>query len=679
MENQIPNSTDVSGLPKSQRVSAAKLASYLRDHMEAGHRLQQRDRVIWQKTHLILRGNHYFTSSGGVVRLIEKQPGQTFAYIPLLVPKMRWEIGRMGTNQLGVTVKARNASSPDGLMYEQRGQSILNSWKDEANLEAAYDSLCRKMMIYNLVGLYRFRDTFKKTITIRPIPGSELYPIPYDRGNSEWDQMDGLMWWSPVTRGWLEKEDELYERKYNKPRERPIAKLAGKFNSILSDQLMAAGRFGDGTSGDSYGKFDGAMVGRIWMRPSELYPHGVKAFMVEDEIVAIEVENTPQSVVMPANRLPVEPVWYHPTEGDFWGGDGFCGALIPAQLEANRQLSIIIDQTLKNRGWTFVNKDVVDVKDMFNSTTGVVPFSTIGGEQPMFEKLPMRLDGNVGAMLNLIQTVADTAAGHESGLVTGQAEGRIEGGPALNMLNANAQVGLQTVLGQVATSLRNTYRGVLDELRYVWPEDKIVQIVGPNNLGREIAIQRSQYPWSHQLRIEPTPLMPNGKITMINLLFQLRQMQSTSGGSDINELSSREFRKALSELGMAPPSMNYMTEAEQRIAQRINLLIGDGYQPSIPPASASDGRLILEDHRVAVAMLKDVVLHETFRLLGMPVQMALKAEMDFHRSYEQNMAQPDRFDDDIDMQDARASENTLEAIENDSTYDGIATYEGMPV
>jgi len=135
---------------------------------------------------------------------------------------------------------------------------------------------------------------------------------------------------------------------------------------------------------------------------------------------------------------------------------------------------------------------------------------------------------------------------------------------------------------------------------------------------------------------------------------------------------------------MAPPVMELENRAERRILWRIEQLIGDGQNPRIPPVGIDprNGQSTapeqdMENHAVAIEMLKDRILDPSFRIYSAAVKQALMTELQFHI---QRIAgvHPDNFDQDIQEADARRAEAFLEAAELDpSTTEGEMVLDGL--
>jgi len=132
------------------------------------------------------------------------------------------------------------------------------------------------------------------------------------------------------------------------------------------------------------------------------------------------------------------------------------------------------------------------------------------------------------------------------------------------------------------------------------------------------------------------------------------------------EVSSREFRQSLRRLNYLPPGISLADRADARIRTRINLLIGDTQKPAIGPAQGMNDRMVLEDHRLAVEMLKEVILDDSYLSFSPLVQKVLVAEFQFHRQLTiAGSEHPQAFDDDVQKLQSQQQEAFLSAAEAD--------------
>ena len=156
---------------------------------------------------------------------------------------------------------------------------------------------------------------------------------------------------------------------------------------------------------------------------------------------------------------------------------------------------------------------------------------------------------------------------------------------------------------------------------------------------------------------------------MIQLLFAMKEMRNDEGNGA--EITSREFRKSMMAMGMIPPAIDVTTKVEDRIGQRIELLINDGQQPAIAP---SNGPIQgFEHHAAAKDMLLEVVLDVSFGMYSPQVQNALVAELEFHVQRLEGIHRAiDIFDQGIEAVDSRRQEIDLHMQEtNADTASGM--------
>ena len=122
------------------------------------------------------------------------------------------------------------------------------------------------------------------------------------------------------------------------------------------------------------------------------------------------------------------------------------------------------------------------------------------------------------------------------------------------------------------------------------------------------------------------------------------------------------------ELKILPPGIDLSDRDESRIRTRVNLLINDGKKPAVKPANIEDPneRMKLENHKVALKILRDIILAESWNIYSPEVQQALWDEASFHQAFSYgSMEQPNNFDDDDEKLASIQSENFMSAEEAD--------------
>lgn len=661
-EGNLPNTSDLSGVSREERRSAKRIAQFLKEQYEKGLVMRRPHAKSWIGVNSIMAGYHYYRFNLGTYEILEpprEGSRNVRAVLPVMSPLYRWELGRLGATQIGITTLPVSGAGADVFAMATRGQLIMDAWSEEAELDEHDDQINQHLLYYGMAATYVYADNMRKTVRLRSIPGTEIFPIPYDATHV--DHGDGFMHWSWASKAWLERQDEMMERELGAGRFKRMADYAETSTVGFRDvsPTIGMGHLGGGRS-------DGALVGNCWIRPNPQNPDGEWMLMVGDELFRYQSghDEKGESNVFPRGRDPLHLTYYTKKPNDFWGC-GFCEELIGPQREANRQLSSIVRSALDNRELTLFNTSNVQIDDIQDDEAMYIPFQSSGYDQkvPPAIRLPaQQVTREVGSVLQVALDAAKRAAGHESGILYGQAEGRVEGGPATSIMNINAQTPLQPVLDRKKRMYQRVFPVVLDKLRETWGESRTIQVLGRARMAKEAKIARDQVPWSHQVRVDPSPMVAGGRHTMLQLLFSMKEMRSDDGSG--TEIKSHEFRKALMMQGMVPPGIDVSDEAEDRIRQRIELLINDGQTPAIRPSAGPIARY--EDHRLAIELLKPVILDPSFDLYGAAVKQSLVVELDFHmQSLDGHHRMVNIFDEGVDAVQARNMEQELYAMELD--------------
>ena len=676
---RIPNTDSVAGLRKDDRKSARQIAKYYRDQFERGLSIRRGRAIRWMQVLSILNGIHYFQIDAfGRWQPFAKprDPRKIRATVPMMEPFYRWEHGRLSANQLGVTATPTTGRGSDSFYRARLAEDVMAHWLEETDVEEIDDEANQQLLVYGFHALFNEKVPWQSQTYLRTFPGCELFPVPYDARN--WNEMDGIMRVLTVSNEWLEMQDELYRVRNNgQEPPRKMIDLSGSYSANMHSQFT-----GFSTSVQWNSKFNGATCLWVWRKPTQLNPYGEHLFMVEDEVFGYVsgLDESGRMIALQDGEIPLRPVYYIKKPHDWWGY-GFCEQLVSPQLEANRQMSQIIESARFGRGFVGYNSDMIDMKDIQDGTVGLIPFKSPGPEersQPLVAVNPIHVGHDVGAVINIVQEFARKAVGYESDILFGRQEGRTEGGPATSMLNANAQAPIQAVLDRKFRALKKVYRAILKDIKSVWPESKMIKAIGRDGVAREQLISRNAIPDADEIQLSPTPIVINGRNGMINLLFQLRQIPGDDGKTPI--VTSRELRRALLMLNMAPPGLELYDKAEQRIRWRIGQIINDGQQPGLPPAEQMMESQRIEDHKLAIEMLRESILDPGYLTYGPAVQQALLRELDFHQQMLGGLVQPDNFDNDNDLYDMRQAENMLEAAElNPFTTEGTFAPGGIPV
>jgi hypothetical protein len=668
---------DTAAIPKDQMRSAKKLAEHFYEHYEKGLGRRQSRAENWLRVEAIMRGHHWFRLRNGVLQFIQKDPDRIYAKLHIMKPMYRWEFGRISANVLGVQATASAEQGSVARHRARRAEYALGDWLEDDAVGAweVHKRSAQYLCYYGGGAFYPYPDKFRQQVFVRAFPFNELFPYPWD--SPTWYDASGIMRAVTVSKAWLEQQDELYEQTNGHARRMPLAKKAEARTAQMS--TSAPGFQGKYQLGQS---MEGATAIWIWLKPNEIYPDGLEAFMVNDQLVAIK-----QSLRL--RRIPLEPFYYTESPDDFWPS-GFCEDLIAPQLEANRQYSDILESARYDKAITFIDSEQVTVADIQASPDGLVEFNGAGGiygdKRPPFWRANA---GNVGRdvdkVLAIVMDHSRSSVGYESDIIFGQQEGRTEGGPATKILNTNAQAPLSPVMNNLYWAWKRVYGMVLDQLPDVWPEQKSVRVGGARNLGTEMMIRKDELPQSEQVILRPTQFLAGGQPELVNMLFTLRQTRSQDGKAFM--LTDREFRRSLSIMGMNPPGLDMVDKVEQRILWRIGGAIGDGTKPAdgFIPAHANMNRWRLEDHMAAVSILAETILDPSYEQYGPMVQQALQLELMFHEQLVGQQvgvtSQPDNFDDGAEREDMRLAENNAEAIENDpfSEQGKLVGIDGMPI
>lgn len=673
---RLPNTEAVASLDRDERRSATEIAKYHKEQLDKGLDMRRPHAIRWMQVLSILNGIHYFKiDSFGFWRPMLKDPRRTWAVVPLMEPYYRWEHGRLSSNQIGCTATPSTGQGNQAFYKTKIAQDVMNYWIDETSVSAVDDESNQQLLIFGGHVLFNEKVPWKQQTFARSWAFSELFPIPYDART--WEEMDGVARVATMSKEWLAMQDEMYERRYGT---KPPRKMADKTSARSMDMNS---RFTGFSSAIQWGgRLDGATCAWIWRKATPINPYGEYMFMVEDELFGYVSgrDERGRMIALQDGEIPLKPVYYIKKPNDWWP-TAFCSGLISPQLELNRQMSRVIESANINRGFLGYNSQLIRTTDIQESVTGLVPFNPPGIEERVPPLVPVpaaNVGKDVGAVMTLVNDFAKRAAAYESDIVMGQAEGRVEGGPATSLLNSNAQAPIQPVMDRKHRAYKQLFRNVYEDIREVWPPQKMIIAAGPEGLARQILVSRNELPDSHEVILSPTPQIVNGRNMFASLLMQLRAMPSDDGKPVIK---SSELRRGLQMLNMAPPGLTIFDPTEQRIRWRIGQLINDGAQPAIRPAMDQiNDPQVMENHMLAMELLKEAILDPAFSLYSPMVKKALMAELDFHRALTGNIRHPDAFDNDPEVHEARQADNMLEAAENNpETLEGIFAPGGLPL
>lgn len=651
----------VTTAPQKDRESIQAMGQWLWDSYNSALALRRPHAIVWTMVQSFLKGIHYFNIDGfGAWRPIPPKEDELRSIDPIMKPLFRHALGIFNSSKIGVTVRSLSTGS-DPVYKAVRAGNILESWIEEARVVSFADQANQILLTEGMVGFYRYVDQHRRTARLRALPSSELFPVPYDAKYI--DEASGIQHAIVVTKQWLELQDKIVERQLGHTNFMKMADEAGRHTASLGVDLPMMGALNTGTS------FEGALVITTWMKDSELTPGG-EYFVQIGEKIFRHAAGQDLRMIMPDGEVPMELVYFDQQPKDFWGG-GLCEAVLPYQFSADRAKTDIERMSRDNRPLNFYDTNVVRPNDVQSGHASFIPFKSGSYEtskrQPIYHHPATRVGADVGAILELSHTGADKSVGFRSNLIFGQQEGRTESGPATTLLSQNSMASFISSTNRLNEAWKRTYPKILDLNKMVWPEEKVIRIGGEGEVGRELKIKREDVPWSREVIILPQPILPGGRQQLASVLFQLRSMPGQDGVQG-SEITSREFRQSLYELNLLPPGFKLRNKAESRIQTRINMLIGDGQTPQIAPSNPENpnDRMVMEDHKLSVEMLKEVILDDSYLMYGPEVQKALATQLRFHNDRTFNTTQqPDTIDNNLEAAESIRIEHFLAAAEAD--------------
>lgn len=653
--SRVPATKDATSLPKEDRADLKSISKWFRDQFERSMTQRRRIARNWVAVRSIMEGYHYYTiNSYGVWSIIPPKPGEIRAVTGLMYATYRRELGRLVDNVMTVSVVPKSTKNGSAFYKADRAQIMLNSWNDEADMDMVWDEFSQHHCMWGMSALYHYEH--QDTMRVEAVPAPELFPIPYYAVSDM--SLDGIQRSKIVNRAWI--EDHVPE----------AAHKISKSRSGLSETALYitedVGQWGEYT--------DAALAVWIWMNPSPWAPQGFHALMIEDEIFRYR----------PSPYIPFEISRYdkHPSR---WYGVSLCEKLIAPQKEENRQYTEIIKTSRFNKGRLFVDDETFNINDLGDSDQQIIRMSDAAymGQRDPFKYFPPTPVGrDVDKVMGLAEMDANRAAGHESDIIRGKAEGRTESGPSIGILNTNAKAPITPCLQRMYRALRKTYPHVLDGISRLWPEEKRIATIGSEDMANEMTLGKDQRPTSEDVIIKPGPIMPMGRSEMVNLIMAMRNMPSDDQGPVI---TVSEFKRAMRQAGMIPPGVDSVDIKVQRITQRLDELYGDGRQPGFDPTDREFAQLEqYEDHRRSIELIKNRMLHPSFRDEQVTSPQVRKAFIDLlklHMEFESGAAgAADDLGLEIEKQDAASQEDFLDIQAQDRTNnDGIMTLDGVPI
>jgi hypothetical protein len=693
-------STDnAAGLPREDRARASETAEYLVDQIDQFKRRRDYHARLWLHVSAIMQGIPWYEISNGVVYPLARDKGKIRPVIPVMKSLYRTERGRLGSNSISLTASAKlKGDGSSAYSKAQRAQSALRTWKEEVDLDSQEELVNQYLLYYGTAGLHVTQDWTRQQVYLRAIPAPQIFPIPYYATDPS--QLEGIMLVRLRSKTWLEMQDRSMARKYPNGKD-ANGQIIKKLAEHAEKQTMhhSIGTVGLADFDQYAGEFECAVTAEAWMKTCDERQWGEWFFMVNGVLCrhmagpTREDPRNPQSKVfypLVGSRepmkgvLPVEVIYYDKDPRSFLGG-GFCGNVISLQREINRQAATVVRDANYHKPLIFYDSMApgFDVKDIGDSDRPLIPLAFNERGAPVYVVPPLPFSQHVGMAMQLFVDAAERVSGHSSGIVYGQQEGRTEGGPATQLLNTNASAPLYPILKGKYKAYKRLYSVVLDLLKETWTFPHRINAIGSDNIGREIVLSKTDdLPWSNEVDIEPTPMIPNGSNALLQLLFQLRSMPTDAGREPI--VKDHEFRKALTELGYDIPGIDKGDPVAERINKRIQLLINDTKTPAISPAGGMGSmHLQIENHRKAIELLTAKILETSvFESYSPAVQGALWQELRFHMDamVGGGGTPPADVDNDIAEEDARAQERFLDAAEQDmSEYGSHMSLFGQPL
>lgn len=670
----IPSSKDIPSAPKDIRKDADQIVKWVREHIQYSSANREHLERLWVRAESYMDGFHYFTlDMTGIWRSLPKRRDEIRATVPHLRGIYRRELGRFTENTLTVQAFPKSYKNPSAFYKANRAEVMVNAWQDETDFADVFADHASQLIYYGLSGLYRFVDKFRKQAFVEAWPAWELHPLPWNANKDT--ELQGFFRVKLMPKDWIEQN--IGER---------AAKLAGK-SARIGTRVggMSAGR---GASGNLGGKaIEAGEVVWGWLLPTQEIPSGMKFLIVEDEMFGFQStdeKGNPITGELATGVLPIEFSRYT-NQQNSWYGMGALPTALGSQAEADRSWSKIVRSSRLKDGILFYDDSVVDKDDMFNDDMQMIPYGkgTYGVNEKFFDIIPpIPSNSDVGATLGLADDMGKKAIGHESDILFGKAEGRVESGPAARILNVNAQAPIAPTFGRLKRALVKTYSGILDMISEVWPDDKKISVIGQYELPNEITLSREDRPASSDIIFRPAPLLPSGRAEMVNILFQLRNMVSDTNTPMITDA---EFRRGLIQVGMQPPGMKFVNLQDQRIRQKVGLLFNDGKTPGDIISDQFDMVMLsLEDNKAFTKALIDKMLEPGFRTSASnEVKKAfLKVLQTLRDDQLEGPRNAERFDENLDGEafDAQKMEETLDAVEQDpTTVDGQFQQDGLPV
>lgn len=662
-QGRIPNTDSAAQLSREDRKDAISIARYYTEQREKAMAVRRTHAIEWTKVLSISSGIHYFKidAYGSWTPLMKSDPRDIRAKVPLMEPLCLWEHARLSSNQIRYEVVPTTGRGADQFHAADLAQNTLNHWGTEIQIEDVDDEASNDLVYFGGTCLFIDKQPWAQQCYLRHFPMCDIWPIPFDA--KSWAEASGIGMSTLVSDDWLRQQDDIWERSTGQKPTRPFARAARSISTSLGGSYQGFSR-GFGWLSTA----PGAIATWIWRRKNEANPFGEHVFLLDDELHGYVSGSGPNgSLALVNEEIPLRPIFYTKKPHEFWPR-GFAESLVSMQLEANRQMSAKLKSANVNRGLLLFDSARISLDDIQDCPDGLVPFKNGGSFEdkgPLAQYIAPVVGTQEGrGIMAEVQQMAREAAGYQSDVIFGGSEGRVDGGPAVGMLNTNSQTRIKVVLDRKERAYEKIGGDAIDAIRTVWPQSKRIRVMGPVNLGREIMVDRSRLPGASDLIIRVGAMVPNGRMGMLSMMTGLRNMPDEEGGGPI--LKAHEFRRSMALLGLAPPGIQLFNKVEQRIMYRIGQLINDGVSPAINPAGAPGDMQDMEDHTMAVNILKEVILDPSFMMFSPQVRKALQTEIQFHNGRIGGITKSvDRFDDAVDRMDQQQMEDFLDYAEQD--------------
>ena len=132
---RVPATKDATSLPKEDRVDLRHISKWFRDQFERSMTQRRRIARNWVAVRSIMEGYHYYKINPyGVWSIIPPKPGEIRAVTNLMYSIYRRELGRLVDNVMTVSVVPKSTRNGSAFYKADRGQIMLNSWNDEADM-----------------------------------------------------------------------------------------------------------------------------------------------------------------------------------------------------------------------------------------------------------------------------------------------------------------------------------------------------------------------------------------------------------------------------------------------------------------------------------------------------------------------------------------------------------------